>query len=144
MNNLEQLTRELGAALQLAPQYVRFVAADDARAADDSLTEQTQQFELVRMQYQNEAQKGADADDAQLEAYAAQFQQLHTTLMSNPIMAEYQHAAGELDDMVHRTIAIIGGCANGEDPATYEPRPKGGGCGGGGGCGSGGGCGGCH
>jgi len=140
MQNLEQLTRELGAALQLQPQYVRFVAADDARQADEALTEQTQQLELVRMQYQHEAQKSGG--DAKLEEYAQQYQQLQSTLMSNPIMVEYQQAASELDALVHRTIAIIGGCANGEDPAVYEPRPKGGGCGGGcGGGGCGGGCG---
>ncbi|MCL2531615.1 MAG: YlbF family regulator [Oscillospiraceae bacterium] len=141
MTNIEQLTRELGAALQLAPQYVRFVAADDARQADEALTEQSHQLELVRMQYQNEAQKSGN--DAKLEEYAAQFRQLQTILMTQPIMVEYQQAAEELDAMVHRTIAIIGGCANGENPATYEPRAKGSGCGGGG-CGGGGCGGGCH
>ncbi|MCL2445433.1 MAG: YlbF family regulator [Oscillospiraceae bacterium] len=140
MTNIETLTRELGAALQLAPQYVRYVAANDARQADGALTEQTHELELVRMQYQNEAQKGNAAAPEKMEAYAAQFKQLHTTLMSNAVMLEYQQATSELDELMQRITGILGGCANGEDPATFEPRAKGGGCGGGGCGGCGGGC----
>lgn len=140
MTNIEQLTRELGAALQLAPQYVRYVAANEARQANEALSDQTHQLELVRMQYQNEAQKGSDADAGKMEDYAAQFKQLHTALMGNAIMLDYQQATSELDTLVQRITGILGGCANGEDPATFEPRAQGGGCGGGcGGCG-----GGCH
>jgi len=140
MQNLEQLTRELGQALQLQPQYVRYVAANEARQADEILAEQTSQLELVRMQYQHEAQKGSEVDAAKMEEYSAQFKQLHTAILGSDIMLEYQQAVGDLDALVQHISGIISGCANGEDPATYEPKARGGGCGGG--CG-GGHCGGC-
>jgi cell fate (sporulation/competence/biofilm development) regulator YlbF (YheA/YmcA/DUF963 family) len=140
MKNLDTLTRELGAALQLAPEYARFVAAKEANEADQALAEQMKQIELIRMQYQHEAQKGDQADSALMEEYSAQFKQLQTAILGNVVMQEYQAAAGALDAIIQHITGIIAGCAQGEDPVSYVPAAKGcGGCGGG--C-SGGGCGG--
>ena len=140
MQNIDKLTRELGAAIQLAPQYARFVAAKEANEADDSQNEKMKQVELIRLQYQNEAQKGAEADEARMESYSDQFRVLHEQIMASERMQEYQTAARAMDELLKRVTGIIAGCAQGQDPATYEPEQSG--CGGGG-CGGKSGCGGC-
>jgi len=142
MNQIEQLTRQLSAALQQAPEYARFVAAKAANESDEILANKMREIELVRMQYQHEAQKAANADKNLMDSYGAQFRALHEQVMINPRMQEYQAAGTAMDQIIQRITGIIAGCAQGEDPATYEPEQQGcggGGCGGGG-C-SGGGCG---
>jgi len=136
MQNIEQLTRELGAALQLAPEYARFIAAKEQNEADGVLNDKMKQVELLRMQYQNEAQKGKDADKTVMDGYSEQFRALHEEIMACENMQEYQAAAGGMDKLLQRVTGIIAGCAQGNDPATYEPEQS---CGGGncGGCGSG-------
>jgi len=142
MNNIDKLTRELGAALQLAPQYARFVTAKEANEADEGQQEKMKQVELIRMQYQHEAEKGAEADKAKMDDYGEQFRVLHGEIMASEHMQEYQTAAKAMDELLKRVTGIIAGCAQGQDPATYEPEQQG--CGGGG-CGGGsGGCGGCN
>ena len=139
MQNIEQLTRELGAALQLSPAYVRYVAAKEQNEADEGLAELMREIELVRLQYSREAAKGDASDEAAMEAYDARFKELYGAVMANGNMQDYQIAAGAMDKLLQRVTGILAGCAQGEDPATYEPEQAG--CGGGG-CG-GGGCGGC-
>jgi len=136
MQNIEQLARGLGAALQLCPQYVRCLAAKEQNEADESLQGLMRELELVRMQYKHEATKGDAADEAQMEAYERQFRALHGEILKSANMQEYQEAAGELDRLVKRVVGILQGCAQGEDPASYEPQDAcGGGCGGCKGCG---------
>ena len=140
MQNIEKLTRELGAAIQLSPQYARFVAAKEANEADESQNEKIKQVELIRMQYQHEAQKGDEADKTTMDGYSEQFRVLHEEIMESPRMQEYQTAAKAMDELLKRVTGIIAGCAQGQDPETYEPEQAG--CGGGG-CGGKSGCGGC-
>ena len=137
MQNIEYLTRELGAALQLSPAYVRYVAARERSEADDGLNEMMREIELVRMQYQHEAAKNEAADKAVMEGYDAQFRALYGAIMSNETMREFQDAADGVDKLLKRVTGILAGCAKGEDPATYEPEQAGcgGDCGGCKGCG---------
>jgi cell fate (sporulation/competence/biofilm development) regulator YlbF (YheA/YmcA/DUF963 family) len=137
--DIERQTRQLGAALQLEPPYVRFVAAKEVNEADQALAGQMRETELLRQAYRHEAAKGEAADKTRMEAYNAQFQALLAKLRQNPKMIEYEAAAEGLDKLLKRITGILSGCAMGEDPASYEPQAKG--CGGdcAGGCG-----GGCH
>ena len=137
MQNIEQLTRSLGAALQLCPQYVRCLAAKEQNDADEALQGLMRELELVRMQYKHEVDKGDTADEALMDSYEKQFHALYANIMKNGNMQDYQEAAGELDKLVGRVVGILQGCAQGEDPATFEPEESG--CGGD--CG---GCKGCH
>ncbi|MDR2753368.1 MAG: YlbF family regulator [Oscillospiraceae bacterium] len=133
MQNIETLTRELAAALQLTPAYARYVAAKEENEADDELNAQMRQLELLRLQYQHEAQKDENADEALMEGYDAQFTAQYDEIMENPHMQEYQTAAQAIDALLKRVTGILAGAAQGEDPAAYEPE-----------AGCGGSCGGCH
>jgi len=134
MQNIEQLTRELGAALQLCPEYVRFVAAKEENEADEALQENLRELDLVRMQYRREAAKGDDP--AAMEDCDRRFKALYDEVIKNGHMQDYQLAGSGLDKLIKRVVGILQGCVQGEDPGSYEPEESG--CGG-----QGSGCGGC-
>jgi cell fate (sporulation/competence/biofilm development) regulator YlbF (YheA/YmcA/DUF963 family) len=137
MQDIRQLTRELGSALQLSPEYVRFVAAREANEADEALCEQLRELELLRMQYRHEAKK--DAADADLmEAYNSRFEALYGEIMGSANMMEYREANNALSELLQWMTGLLQGCAQGEDAATFEPAQEsgcGGKCGGCSGCG---------
>jgi len=134
MQDIQQLTRELGAALQLSPPYVRFVAAQETNDADTALNEQLQALDLLRMQYRHEAAKKDDADVALMKDYNRRFDALYDEIMGNEHMMEYHAAAEALNALLQWMTAYLQGCAQGEDPSSFEPEQAG--CGGGncGGC----------
>ena len=134
MQDIRQLTRELGSALQLSPEYVRFVAAQEANDADEALGEQLRALELLRMQYRHEAAKKDDADAGIMETYNAKFEALYDQIMGNESMQEHQEAAEGLNALLQWMTGILQGCAQGQDASTFEPAQAG--CGGGncGGC----------
>ena len=128
MQDIQLLTRELGAALQLSPPYVRFVAAQEANEADEPLNEQLQALDLLRMQYRFEAAKKEAADAGLMEDYNRQFDALYDEIMGNERMKEYHAAAEGLNALLQWMTGYLQGCAQGEDPASYEPEQPG--CGG--------------
>ena len=134
MQDIEQLARELGAALQLSPAYVRWVAAKEQNEADDALNEMMRELELVRLQYQHEAAKNEQADQTLMEGCDARFRGIYDAIMANENMREYQAAAAALEGLAKRVTGIVSACARGEDPASCQPEESG--CGGscGGGC----------
>ena len=141
MQDIRNLTRELGSALQLSPEYVRFVAAQETNDADEALGEQLRALDLLRMQYRHEAMKKDDADTAIMEEYNASFEALYDRIMGNEGMVEHQAAAEGLNGLLQWMTGVLQGCAQGQDPGSYEPAQAGcgshgSGCGGCGGCGS--------
>jgi len=128
MQDIKQLTRELGAALQLSPVYVRFVAAREANEADEALNARMQELELVRMQYKHEAARKDAADAALMDAYNSQFEALYDEIMGNAHMQEYKEAADGLNGLLKWMTGVLQGCAQGEDAGSYEPEEAG--CGG--------------
>jgi len=128
MQDIKQLTRELGAALHLSPEYVRFVSAREANEADESLNERMRELELVRMQYQHEAAKQDDADAGLMEMYNSRFEALYGEIMGNSNMMEYREANDALNALLQWMTGLLQGCAQGEDPGIYEPEQAG--CGG--------------
>ena len=136
MQDIKQLTRNLGAALQLAPEYVRFVAAQETNDADEALGEQMRELELLRMQYRHEAAKQDGVDSDLMEAYNVQFEALYGQIMDNENMREYQAAGEALNALVTWISGLLQGCAQGEDPMSFEPKAAGcgGDCGGCSGC----------
>ena len=128
MQDIKQLTRSLGAALQLSPEYVRFVAAQEANDADDALGEQLRELDLLRMQYRHEAAKKDNADADIMEAYNSRFEALYDLIMGNENMQEHKEAAEGLNALLQWMTGVLQGCAQGQDPNSYEPEQPG--CGG--------------
>ncbi len=135
MQDIRKLTRALGAQLQTTPEYTRFIAAQQANEADEGLNAQMQQLELIRLQYKHEATKES-ADEALMEDFDRQFQTLYNEIMENPNMEKYREATNSLSELLKWITSVLQGCAQGEDPASFEPEPScGGDCGGCAGCG---------
>jgi len=137
MQDIKQLTRALASALQLTPEYVRFVEAQETNDADEALGEQLRELELVRMQYRHEAAKQDAADAGIMETYNTKFEALYDQIMGNENMQEHKEAAEGLNALLQWMTGVLQGCAQGQDPATFEPEQPG--CGGK--CGSCSGCG---
>jgi len=135
MQDIKQLTRELGAALQLSPAYVRFVAAQETNDADEALGQQLRELDLLRMQYRHEAAKKDNADAELMADYNSRFEALYDLIMGNENMREHKQAAEGLNELLKWMTSVLQGCAQGQDPSSYEPAESD--------CGSGGGCGGC-
>ena len=128
MQDIKQLTRSLGSALQLTPEYVRFVAAQEVNDADEALGEQLRELDLIRMQYRVEAAKKDGADADLMEGYNSRFEALYDLIMGNENMKEHKEAAEGLNALLQWMTGVLQGCAQGQDPATYEPEQPG--CGG--------------
>lgn len=130
-----QAARQLGKAIQNDPRYLAFYAAKDANDADQALQEQIGQFNLLKMQIDEEMDK-QPRDEEKIASLNADLRKAYADIMVNEHMRAYQNAKNEIDEAVRRMNAIIDLCIAGEDPDTCEPAE---GCTGS--CST---CGGCH
>lgn len=133
---LEQLARELGAAIQKDKVYLDFAAAKEANDADEALNALMGKIRLIQLSYQQEASKD-EPDEQKMEGFNQEFQGVYNEIMANPNMQAFEKARQAVDDMMNFITGILAMCVNGEDPATCDPTAHN--CGGE--CGS---CGGCH
>lgn len=135
---LEKLARQLGAAIQQDKIYLDYDAAMKANEADDELNGLMGKIRLIQMSYQHEAE-GENPDQAKMEGYNQEFQQIYNQIMQNPNMQKFETARQALDDMMNYLTGILAMCVQGEDPETCDPHAHEHECGGE--CSS---CGGCH
>lgn len=129
MDNLEKLTRELGAAIQQDERYAKFVAAREANDQDTGLTELMSKIQFIQISYQHEAAK-ENADEGKLKAYDEEFRGVYSEIMQNKNMRNYELARKDIDDMMNYLTGILALCVNGDDPATCDPTAHDDGCGG--------------
>ena len=130
-----EAARQLGKAIQNDPRYLAFYAAKDANDADQALQEQIGQFNLLKMQIDEEMDK-QPRNEEKIASLNADLRKAYADIMVNEHMRAYQNAKNEIDEAVRRMNAIIDLCIAGEDPDTCEPAE---GCTGS--CST---CGGCH
>lgn len=133
-----ELTRQLGAAIQEDPRYKEYEAARKTNEADDELNNLIGKINLIQLNYQNEASKGEDADQAKIEGFAKEFEEAYREIMLNGNMVKFEAAKTAVDDMMNEIMGILACCIDGQDPATCTPEQEHH-CGGS--CES---CGGCH
>ncbi len=134
-----ELTRKLGAAIQADERYKEFEAAKNANENDAQLNEMIGKINLLQMNYQNEAAKGEDADEAKMEEFSKEFEELYREIMLNGNMVKFEAAKTAIDDMMNEIMGILALCIDGQDPETCKPEEHEHHCDGS--CDS---CGGCH
>lgn len=117
-----KLTRDLGAAIQQDPRYLRFAAAREANEKDPELLDLMGQIQLLQMNYQREAAK-EEPDAAAMEAFEKQFNDVYGAFMANAHMQEYEAARHDIDELMNYVMQLLGLCVNGADPAICEPDP---------------------
>ena len=132
-----ELARQIGRELQKDDSYLAMRAASDACDKDTELQNLIGQFNLTRMSLSQESQK-EQSDEHKLQALNTELRQTYAKIMQSPNMAAYNAAKQNVDGILNRVSAIIGQCADGEDPETADYHEESS-CAGD--CGS---CGGCH
>ncbi len=133
--NVIELTRELGKALQQDERYLAYHEARKANDADEELQKLIGDFNVGRMQLNQEMSK-AEKDTEKLTELNNNVRLLYGKIMGNVNMVAYNNAKADMDSLMEEINTIITLSANGEDPATCESKHS---CSGS--CAT---CGGCH
>ena len=131
-----ELFKKAAAAMQTDPRYLEL---DDARREND-MDQELQgligEFNLARLDLNNETSKIEPSDD-RINELNQKINDLYTQIMSSEGMVRYNAAKAECEALVNHIDAIINTAMNGGDPMTVN-APQGG-CTGS--CAT---CGGCH
>lgn len=117
--DLIKMAREMGKEIQATAEYKRVMAAQEACDKDAALQDGIGQFNLKRMDLNNEMQK-EDKDDNKLQALNTELQKIYTDVMGNANMMEYNIARQEMDAIMQKVNAVLTMSLNGEDPETCE------------------------
>lgn len=127
--------RALALELQKDERYLVLENARHMNDIDEELQHQIGEFNLARIDLNNEVAK-PEKDSARISALNERVQQLYGEIMDNESMQAYNAAKTEMDALMQYINAILVTAANGGDPMTVEePAACGGDCAG---------CEGCH
>ena len=132
-----QTAKELGRLIQQDERYIEYYKAKEANDADEKLQQLIGEFNLQRIELNNEMSRETK-DTEKLHEIDDKIKSLYADIMSNENMALYNTAKSKMDELLAMINHIITACANGEDPETCDVMPQGG-C-----SGSCSGCSGCH
>lgn len=129
--------KEAAAQLQKEAVYLALNHARELNDNDEALQTLIGEFNLARMDLNNELVKGEDKDQDKITTLNAKVGTLYNDIMANESMAAYNEAKEEMESTMNYVNAIINTAVNGGEPMTAtEPE---GGCSGS--CSS---CSGCH
>ena len=127
--------RALALELQKDQRYLVLENARRMNDADEELQQQIGEFNLARIDLNNEISK-PEKDADRIAALNEKIQKIYGDIMSNESMVAYNEAKGEVDQLMQYINAILVTAVNGGDPMTVEePSSCGGDCSG---------CSGCH
>jgi len=113
------MARELGKEIQKDPRYTAYVEAQAKADADQELQDKIGQFNLKKIDLQNEIQN-PDKTQESLRAIDSKLKELYAEIMGNDNMVAYNVAKREMDSMLSFIQEIIAAAANGEDPDSVE------------------------
>lgn len=132
-----QSFKQAAKELQQDERFIRLEATRTANDNDTALQDLIGEFNLVRMDVNNEVEK-EERDDERIAQLNTRVNELYGAIMSNPNMVAYNEAKQEIQGLMNYIDLIINTAVDGEDPmAVQEPSS---GCGEGG-CASCAGCG---
>ena len=131
-----ELFKKAAAAMQTDPRYLELDAARRENDMDQELQGLIGEFNLARLDLNNETAKIEPSDD-RINELNQKIHDLYTQIMSSEGMVRYNAAKAECEALVNHIDAIINTAMNGGDPMTVN-APQGG-CTGS--CAT---CGGCH
>ncbi|MBO5908754.1 MAG: YlbF family regulator, partial [Clostridia bacterium] len=114
-----EATRELGKEMQKDERFIAFAKAKLANDTDEQLQKDIGEFNIVRMNLENETGK-EDVDEAKVNELNEELRKVYTKIMSNKTMLDYNTAKAGLDAMLNDINSVIMQCALGADPETCE------------------------
>ena len=130
-----EMTRNLAMEIQKEQRYQILENARHLNDADEELQQQIGDFNLARIDLNNEVSK-SDKDADRIAQLNEKVQSIYTDIMDNESMQAYNEAKSDVDQMMQYINAILTTAVNGGDPMTVqEPSSCSGSCSS---------CGGCH
>ena len=120
------LFKKAALALQTDARYLALDAARKANDADETLQGMIGEFNLARLDLNNEVSKD-ERDEAKVAQLNAKVNQLYTEIMNSEGMKNYNEAKAEAEALVSYIDAIINTAMNGGDPMGVQ-EPQAGGC----------------
>ena len=134
MDIIDQV-RALALELQKDERYLVLEHARRMDDADEELQQQIGEFNLARIDLNNEVSK-QEKNAERITELNEKIQSIYTDVMNNESMQAYNEAKTEMDNLMQYINAILTTAVNGGDPMTVEePSSCGGDCSG---------CSGCH
>ena len=122
--SLESVLRELGKEIQKDERFANLKAAAAVNDADEDLQKQMQELQLISMKFQQEMQKGEEADHDRITELQGEYQSLYNDIMGTESMQAYSAAATEMEQMAQYISGMIGLFFDGQDPETCEIPPE--------------------
>ena len=113
------LARELGRAIQQEESYKKLHEVQAQADADAELQALIGEFNLKRMNINQEASK-KDRDQDKLTTLNKEMREVYSKIMSNDNMIAYNDAKSAFDAVLNRISAIIQQSAQGADPDTAD------------------------
>ena len=108
------MTKALARALQQDERYLEFIASRDRNDEDAELQELIGQFNLKRINLNNELSKDEkDTDQERVNAMNEEIRELYGKIMANPNMAAYYAAENELNVLLNQVQSILTQAAQG-------------------------------
>ena len=123
-----EMTRNLGMEIQKDQRYRILENARRLNDADEELQKQIGDFNLARIDLNNEVSK-SDMDADRIAQLNEKVQSIYTDIMDNESMQAYNEAKSDVDQMMQYINSILTTAVNGGDPMTVqEPSSCSGSC----------------
>jgi len=123
-----EMTRNLGMEIQKDQRYQILENARRLNDADEELQKQIGDFNLARIDLNNEVSK-SDKDADRIAQLNEKVQSIYTDIMNNESTQAYNEAKSDVDQMMQYINAILTTAVNGGDPMTVqEPSSCSGSC----------------
>ncbi|MDL2218863.1 YlbF family regulator [Ruminococcaceae bacterium OttesenSCG-928-O06] len=118
---MDAITMFKEAAVQLQQEDICRRLATARKANDDNteLQDKIGEFNLVRLELNNEIEK-YERDDAKIEELNTRINALYNEIMNNAAMLEYNDAKQEAKPLVEYINAIIAAAIDGDDPMQVQ------------------------
>ena len=113
------LFKKAAAALQTDPCYLALAAAREANDKDEALQDMIGEFNLARLDLNNEISKD-ERDDAKVAELNAQVNELYSKIMSTGSVAAYNEAKAEAEALISYIDAILNTAMNGGDTMSVQ------------------------
>ena len=114
-----ELFKKAAAAMQTDERYLALDAARRANDENKELQDMIGEFNLARMDLNNEITKD-ERDDERIAELNEKVNSLYGQIMGNEGMVAYNEAKRECENLVNYIDAIINTAMNGGDPMTVE------------------------
>lgn len=119
--NIIEATRQLGTAIQADERFLRFAKAKLANDNDEALQKGIGDFNVIRMEL-DRVMSAETQDEDKIRELNEQLRSIYASIMSSSVMAEYNAAKAQLDQMLNEINSIIMQCVEGAQPETCEPE----------------------